>query len=144
MTRILEQFPMTVTRYYLSVITGNNPKQGSCVQDVYTPPFWKPTCRGFLIPAGRADNTVLPGLQQVQQDLALIRQSHPPVRHVLRALLPQAAGGESPAASSRKCGPDGCLHRLHPEITNISSISGGDSLLNNNQIIRRYLGIQLH
>ena len=36
MTRILEQFPMTVIRYYLSLIDWNNPEQDPVAQDVHT------------------------------------------------------------------------------------------------------------
>ena len=75
MTRILEQFPMTVTRYYLSLIDWNNPEQDPVFR-MSIPSIRETDLSGDFDTSGEADNTVLPGLQHKYRQTALILSTH--------------------------------------------------------------------
>ena len=88
MTRILERFPMTVTKYYLSLIDWDNPEQDPVFR-MSIPSVRETDLSGDFDTSGEADNTVLPGLQHKYAQTALILS----VRHVLQALFQKTAGG---------------------------------------------------
>lgn len=136
MTRILEQFPMTVTRYYLSLIDWNNPEQDPVFR-MSIPSIRETDLSGDFDTSGEADNTVLPGLQHKYRQTALILSTHRCAmycRHCFRKRLVGISGGETAGNVDQMA----AYIVSHPEITNVL-ISGGDSFLNSNQIIRRYL-----
>lgn len=136
MTRILEQFPMTVTRYYLSLIDWNNPEQDPVFR-MSIPSIRETDLSGDFDTSGEADNTVLPGLQHKYRQTALILSTHRCAmycRHCFRKRLVGIPGGETAGNVDQMA----AYIVSHPEITNVL-ISGGDSFLNSNQIIRRYL-----
>ena len=94
MTRILEQFPMTVTRYCL-LLTGTIRNRILCSGCLY-PPFVKPTCRGTLIPAGRRITQCCPACST---STGRRRSSCPPTGAPCIAGIASASGWwESPAA----------------------------------------------
>ena len=134
MTRILERFPMTVTKYYLSLIDWDNPEQDPVFR------MSIPSVRdlsGDFDTSGEADNTVLPGLQHKYAQTALILSTHRCAmycRHCFRKRLVGISDDETAGNVDEMTAYIGS----HPEITNVL-ISGGDSFLNSNQTIRRYL-----
>ena len=75
MNAILEHFPMTITRYYLSLINWDDPNDP--IRRMCIPSIEENDMTGKFDTSGEAGNTVLPGL----------------LRHVLPPLLPQAPGG---------------------------------------------------
>lgn len=136
MTRILERFPMTVPRYYLSLIDWDNPEQDPVFR-MSVPSIRETDLSGDFDTSGEADNTVLPGLQHKYAQTALILSTHRCAmycRHCFRKRLVGISDDETAGNVDEMAAYIGS----HPEITNVL-ISGGDSFLNSNQTIRRYL-----
>ena len=75
MTRILERFPMTVTKYYLSLIDWDNPEQDPVFR-MSIPSVRETDLSGDFDTSGEADNTVLPGLQHKYAQTALLSLIH--------------------------------------------------------------------
>ena len=61
--RILERFPMSVPRYYLSLIDWNNPKDP--IRRMCIPSLEENDMTGKFDTSGEAENTRLPGLQDL-------------------------------------------------------------------------------
>lgn len=136
MKRILEHFPMTVPRYYLSLIDWNHPEQDPVFR-MSVPSIRETDLSGDFDTSGEADNTVLPGLQHKYRQTALILSTHRCAmycRHCFRKRLVGISDNETAGNVDEMA----AYISSHPEITNVL-ISGGDSFLNSNQTIGRYL-----
>ena len=72
--RILERFPMSVPRYYLSLIDWNNPKDP--IRRMCIPSLEENDMTGKFDTSGEAENTRLPGLQHKYGETALIPVSY--------------------------------------------------------------------
>ena len=90
MCRILERFPMTIPRYYYSLIDRKHPDQDP-IRKMCIPSVGETDLSGKFDTSGEAENTVMPGMQHKYRG-----DGHDPVNeplcHVLQALLPQAPG----------------------------------------------------
>ena len=60
MDKILEQFPMTVTRYYLSLINRDDPKDP--IRRMCIPTISENDLSGTFDTSGEESNTIMPGL----------------------------------------------------------------------------------
>lgn len=134
--KILDRFPMTVTRYYLSLIDwdnpGNDPVFRMCI-----PSIGETDLSGDFDTSGEADNTVIPGLQHKYSQTALILSTHRCAmycRHCFRKRLVGISDDETADNLEEMAAYVGA----HSEISNIL-ISGGDAFLNSNHVIRQYL-----
>ena len=136
MNGILERFPMTVTRYYLSLIDKENPGEDPICK-MCIPSISETDLSGAFDTSGEADNTVLPGMQHKYRQTALILSTHRCAmycRHCFRKRLVGISDDET-ADNIEEMAAYVAKHR---EISNIL-ISGGDSFLNTNETIERYL-----
>lgn len=134
--KILDRFPMTVTRYYLSLIDwddpGSDPVFRMCI-----PSIGETDLSGDFDTSGEADNTVIPGLQHKYSQTALILSTHRCAmycRHCFRKRLVGISDDETADNLEEMA----AYVRAHSEISNIL-ISGGDAFLNSNHVIRQYL-----
>lgn len=138
MDQILDQFPMTISRYYYSLIDKENPRQDPiCKMSI--PSIWETDLSGAFDTSGEADNTVLPGLQHKYKQTVLILSTHRCAmycRHCFRKRLVGISDDETADNIEEMA----AYVRAHQEISNIL-ISGGDAFLNTNQVIERYLSL---
>ena len=118
MNRILEQFPMTVTRYYLSLINRDDPKDP--IRRMCIPTISENDLSGTFDTSGEESNTILPGMQHKYAQTAMILSTN------------------RCAMYCRHCFRKRLVGVPNDEITNVL-ISGGDAFLINNSAIRRYL-----
>lgn len=132
---ILEHFPMTITRYYLSLINWDDPKDP--IRRMCIPSIEENDMTGKFDTSGEADNTILPGLQHKYNETVLILSTHRCAmycRHCFRKRLVGISDDETADNVAEMAD----YIRQHAEISN-ALISGGDAFLNSNAVIRRYL-----
>jgi len=133
--RIIRHYPMLITPYYLSLVDAkdsNDPIARMCIpsEDELDP-------AGTFDTSGESSNTKLEGLQHKYSQTALILSTNACAmycRHCFRKRLV----GLSDAELNKQVDDAAAYIRRHPEITNVL-VSGGDSLMNPNHIIARYL-----
>lgn len=133
---ILEQFPMTIPAYYFNLIDWSNPDKDPIFR-MSIPSIGETDLRGAFDTSGETDNTVLPGLQHKYKQTALILSTHCCAmycRHCFRKRLVGISDDETADNI------ESMAHYIekHQEITNVL-ISGGDSFMNSNTTIKRYL-----
>ncbi len=136
LNRILHQFPMTVTRYYLSLIDWNDPARDPVFR-MCIPSISETDLSGDFDTSGEADNTVISGLQHKYPQTALILSTHRCAmycRHCFRKRLV----GISDDETADNVAEMAAYVNAHSEISNIL-ISGGDAFVNSNQVIAQYL-----
>lgn len=135
MDRILEQFPMSITPYYLGLIDFDDPADP--IRKMAIPSIGETDLSGSFDTSGEADNTVVPGLQHKYNETVLILSTNACAmycRHCFRKRLVGLSDDE--VASS--FGAMGEYIRSHGEISNVL-VSGGDALLNSNDRLRKIL-----
>ena len=132
---ILDVYPMSVGSYYLSLIDKediNDP-----IKKMSIPSIDETNLEGSTDTSGEAKNTKIKGLQHKYTQTALILSTSKCAmycRHCFRKRMVGTTDEEIAA------GFDAIVDyvREHEEISNIL-ISGGDSFLNNNDMIEKYL-----
>lgn len=135
MARILEQFPMSVPRYYLSLIDWedeNDPIRKMCIPSVR-----ETDLSGSFDTSGEASNTVVVGMQHKYHATALILSTNRCAmycRHCFRKRLVGLSDAEIASHLDEMMD----YIRAHTEISNVL-ISGGDAFLNENDVIEDYL-----
>ena len=135
MDKILEQFPMTVTRYYLSLINRDDPKDP--IRRMCIPTISENDLSGTFDTSGEESNTIMPGLQHKYAQTAMILSTNRCAmycRHCFRKRLVGVPNDEILENFDEMAD----YIEKHSEITNVL-ISGGDAFLINNSAIRRYL-----
>lgn len=135
MARILEQFPMSVPRYYLSLIDPNNPDDP--IRKMCIPSVWETDLSGSFDTSGEASNTVVTGMQHKYHATALILSTNRCAmycRHCFRKRLVGLSDAEIASHLDEMI----AYIEAHKEISNVL-ISGGDALLNDNDILEDYL-----
>lgn len=133
---ILERFPMTIPTYYFNLIDWSNPEKDPIFR-MSVPSIKETDLSGAFDTSGETDNTVLPGLQHKYKQTALILSTHCCAmycRHCFRKRLVGISDDETSDNIEEMAG----YVRKHTEISNIL-ISGGDSFMNSNATIKRYL-----
>ena len=133
---ILEQYPMSITPYYLSLINfedEHDPIRRMCI-----PSLHETDLGGSFDTSGEADNTVIVGMQHKYRQTAMVLSTNQCAmycRHCFRKRLVGLSDEEVARYFDDMIG----YIRAHGEISNVL-ISGGDSFLNSNAVIERYLG----
>ena len=132
---ILEVYPMSVGSYYLSLIDKDNPDDP--IKKMSIPSISETDLGGSTDTSGEAQNTKIKGLQHKYAQTALILSTSKCAmycRHCFRKRMVGTTDHEIAANF------DAIVDYVkeHEEISNIL-ISGGDSFLNNNDIIEKYL-----
>ena len=132
---IISRFPMVITPYYFSLIDGNDPEDP--IARMCIPSESELTQEGSFDTSGENSNTKQEGVQHKYTQSALILSTNACAmycRHCFRKRFV----GLSEKELNKQVDKAASYVRSHPEITNVL-ISGGDSLMNANDVIRRYL-----
>ena len=135
---ILEQFPMSIPQYYLSLIDWedeNDPIRKLCI-----PSIWETNLDGTFDTSGEADNTVVPGLQHKYPKTVLFLSTNQCAMYCRHCFRKRLVGISEDEIGRRHFDKIADYIRSHEEISNIL-ISGGDSFLNSNSSIEQYLKV---
>ena len=135
MQEILERYPMAVPEYYLSLIDREDPNDP--IRRMCIPSLTETDMSGEFDTSGEADNTVQTGLQHKYAQTALILSTNRCAmycRHCFRKRLV----GLDDAETAKNFEAMMEYVAEHKELTNVL-VSGGDSFMMSNRMIKRYL-----
>ncbi len=133
--KVIRRYPMRITPYYLSLVDPSDPEDPIARMCIPSEDEMDPS--GSFDTSGERSNTKQEGLQHKYSQTALILSTNVCAmycRHCFRKRMV----GLSDAELNKQLDDAVRYVRSHPEITNVL-ISGGDSLMNPNYIIARYL-----
>lgn len=136
LNKILERFPMTVTKYYLSLIDWENFREDP-IYKMCIPSIEETDLTGSFDTSGEGENTIMNGMQHKYAQTALILSTHRCAmycRHCFRKRLV----GISEDETAENVEEMAAYVAAHKEISNVL-ISGGDAFLNSNRVIEKYL-----
>ncbi|MBP5160407.1 MAG: KamA family radical SAM protein [Lachnospiraceae bacterium] len=130
-----EQFPMSVTRYYLSLIDPDDPEDP--IRKMAIPAGRTVLTDGVLDTSGEHSNTKLQGMQHKYRETVMVLTT--PVcamfcRHCFRRRLVGKETGETAVDKDAIIG----YIKDHPEVTNVL-LSGGDSFMLSTEAIAGWL-----
>lgn len=132
---ILEKYPMCITPYYLSLINfedENDPIKKMCI-----PSIEETDISGSFDTSGEADNTIITGVQHKYGQTVIVLSTNRCAmycRHCFRKRLV----GLSDEEIAKHFDEMIKYVKDHKEINNVL-VSGGDSFLNSNELIEKYL-----
>ena len=132
--QIAERYPM-ITPYYLSLVTKDDPDDPIARMCIPSADEFVPG--GSFDTSGEASNTKLEGLQHKYKRTVLLLSTNQCAMYCRHCFRKRLVGLSNESSTKRV---DEVVEYVgsHPEINNVL-ISGGDSLLNPNHIIERYL-----
>lgn len=132
---VIERFPMMITPYYLSLVDPKDPDDP--IGRMCIPSLSEFDPGGSFDTSNEAGNTKLEGLQHKYSQTALLLSTNQCAMYCRHCFRKRLVGLSSEELNKRV---DEAVSYVkdHPEITNVL-VSGGDSLLNPNHIIERYL-----
>ena len=137
MNEILEKYPMSITPYYISLVDFNDPNDP--IKKMCIPSLEETDLNGSFDTSGEADNTIITGMQhKYKQTVIVLSTNHCAMycRHCFRKRLVGLSDEEI-----AKHFEDMLEYiKEHEEISNIL-ISGGDSFLNSNKKIKKFLDV---
>ena len=132
---VADRYPMCITPYYLGLIDPNDPNDP--IRKMAVPAPIEEEEGGSFDTSGEQSNTRVPGLQHKYLQTAMVLTTNRCAmycRHCFRKRLVGLTDEEIAANFERVTG----YIREHREITNVL-LSGGDSFLNSDETIARYL-----
>ena len=135
LTQIIERYPMSVPRYYLSLIDKDDPDDP--VRKLCIPSISETDMSGSFDTSGEADNTVVVGLQHKYKETGMLLSTSNCAmycRHCFRKRLV----GQNDDEVNKHFEDIISYIKDHIDMTNVL-ISGGDAFLNSNQKIENYL-----
>jgi lysine 2,3-aminomutase len=133
--QIIERYPMSVPRYYLSLINKDDPDDP--IKKLCVPSIKETDMSGSFDTSGEADNTVLVGLQHKYKETGMLLSTNSCAmycRHCFRKRLV----GQNDDEVNKNFENIISYIKDHQDMTNVL-ISGGDAFLNSNQKIENYL-----
>lgn len=132
---ILERFPMSVPDYYLSLIDKNDPADP--IRRMCIPSLTETDLSGDFDTSGEADNTVQTGLQHKYTQTALVLSTNCCSMYCRHCFRKRLVGVDNTETAKQF---DSMMQYIeeHKELTNVL-VSGGDSLMLPNHMIRKYL-----
>ena len=136
---ILDQYPMRVTPYYLSLIDWSDYKNDPVFR-LSTPSLEETDLSGRFDTSGEGENTRLQGLQHKYRQTALVLTTQACAmycRHCFRKRLVGLEGQQETASDPQEVYD---YIAAHPEISNVL-LSGGDAFMMDDRQIRRYLDL---
>ncbi len=135
MQALCEAFPMSVPRYYLSLIDWDDPNDP--IRKMCIPTFFETDMSGAFDTSGEASNTVCEGVQHKYRESALILTTNRCAmycRHCFRKRLVGLSDEEIASHFDEVIS----YIRAHDEITN-AILSGGDALMLPTKTVEQYL-----
>jgi KamA family protein len=132
---ILQQYPMAITPYYMSLVALNDPNDP--IKKMCIPSALEMELGGSEDTSGEATNTVAEGLQHKYRQTALILTTNRCAMYCRHCFRKRLVGLSDDEIAD---GFDDVLKYItdHPEIDN-AILSGGDVLMLDNRLIRDYL-----
>ncbi len=125
LSMVMERHPMSITRYYLSLIDENEPNDP--VRKMIVPSIDELHMDGSYDTSGEASNTVMPGLQHKYGSTALIISTNRCAAYCRFCFRKRMVGLPNSEVVSRFMDAAAYI-REHSEITNVL-ITGGDPLI---------------
>ncbi len=132
---ILDKYPMSVTRYYLSLVDLEDPQDP--IRKMCIPTIEEEDLGGSFDTSGEKENTVVEGMQHKYSQTVMILSTNQCAmycRHCFRKRLV----GMSDEETARQFQEVITYIQEHKEINN-ALISGGDAFLNSTNVIEDYL-----
>ncbi|MDO4540843.1 MAG: KamA family radical SAM protein [Syntrophomonadaceae bacterium] len=132
---IIREYPMSIPRYYLGLIDGEDPDDP--IRKLCVPAVTESMRGGSLDTSGELQNTKIEGLQHKYGQTALILSTHLCAmycRHCFRKRLV----GMNESENARRFDDIVQYIAEHEEIDNVL-ISGGDAFMNSNRMLEKYL-----
>ncbi|MCC7568651.1 MAG: KamA family radical SAM protein [Candidatus Methanofastidiosa archaeon] len=133
--RIMKRHPMSITRYYLSLIDPDNPNDP--LRKIVVPSVEEETVTGTLDTSGEKESTKAVGLQHKYGQTALVLTTHRCPAYC-RYCFRRRLVGLTEREIVRNIDDSVAYVREHEEITNVL-LSGGDPLSLETHIIEHYL-----
>ena len=135
MRRIIERYPMMITPYYLSLVDKDDPDDPIARMCVPSPDEFDPG--GSFDTSGEASNTKLEGLQHKYGPTVLLLSTNVCAMYCRHCFRKRLVGLSDEELLERA---DEAIAYIssHREVNNVL-VSGGDSLMNPNTVVRRYL-----
>ncbi|MDD3947295.1 MAG: KamA family radical SAM protein [Clostridia bacterium] len=135
LSKVIERYPMSITKYYLSLIENHD----------YTDPIYKMSVAslnekdtaGKSDTSGEQSNTVSDGIQHKYDNTVLLLSTNVCAmycRHCFRKRM--VGNSEKEVLNFVDQAVD--YIKAHPEVDNVL-ITGGDALMNSNKVIEKYL-----
>ena len=133
--RIIERYPMMITPYYLSLVDKDDPDDPIARMCVPSPDEFDPG--GSFDTSGEASNTKLEGLQHKYGPTVLLLSTNVCAMYCRHCFRKRLVGLSDEELLERA---DEAIAYIssHREVNNVL-VSGGDSLMNPNTVVRRYL-----
>ena len=135
MARILDRYPMSITRYYLSLIQKDDPNDP--IRRMCIPSLSETDLSGTFDTSGEKDNTVVEGMQHKYRETVMILSTNRCAmycRHCFRKRLVGLSDDELLEVADEAI----AYITSHGEVNNVL-VTGGDALMNPNHVIERYL-----
>ncbi len=135
MREVTAQFPMSISRYYLSLIDKGDPDDP--IRRMALPMGERLDAAGALDTSGEEDNTVMPGVQHKYRQTVLILTTSQCAMYCRYCFRRRLVGLPGAVVAERL---DDIVRYIeaHPEVNNVL-LSGGDALLNSNERLDAYL-----
>lgn len=132
---ILEKYPMSISRYYLSLINPEN--EADCIRRMSIPSFSEMDLSGTFDTSGESSNTKLKGLQHKYPQTVLLLSTNRCAMYCRYCFRKRMVGSHTEEIVENVEEVFAYI-KEHCEINNVL-ISGGDSFLLDNDMIERYL-----
>lgn len=132
---IIDRYPMSIPKYYLSLINKNDPDDP--IRKLSVPSILETDMSGSLDTSGEASNTVVNGLQHKYKQTGMYLSTNRCAmycRHCFRKRLV----GVNDDEINKEFDEVVNYIKKHTEMTNVL-ISGGDSFMNSNEKIKKIL-----
>ena len=135
LSAILERYPMSITPYYLSLIDFNDPNDP--IKKMCIPSLEEIDLSGSFDTSGEADNTVITGVQHKYKQTVIVLSTNNCAMYCRHCFRKRLVGLSDEEIATHF---DETIEYIknHEEISNVL-ISGGDSFMNSNDKIERYL-----
>lgn len=133
---ILDHFPMAIPRYYLSLVNWQDPDDP--ILKMCVPSIQETNLDGMFDTSGEASNTVVPGLQHKYKSTVLFLSTNQCAMYCRFCFRKRLVGISEDEIGYKYFDKIVDYIQSHKEISNVL-ISGGDSFLNSNQTIERFL-----
>jgi lysine 2,3-aminomutase len=133
--KIVQVHPMRISPYYMSLIDWNNPNDP--IRKMAVPSVEELNLEGFYDTSGETENTMMPGLQHKYSETALILATNQCAMYCRHCFRKRLVGLPNEEILSRFEDAVSYIAK-HKEINNVL-ISGGDPLVLESEIIKRFL-----
>ncbi len=132
---ITKRYPLCITPYYLSLIDTSDPADP--IRKMCVPAIEEFSREGRFDTSGEADNTVIKGMQHKYAQTALILSTNQCAMYCRHCFRKRMVGSNADEIA-RELPAMADYVKRHTEINNVL-ISGRDSFINENSVIKRYL-----